>query len=57
MTKRKMIWFRLHTHINQFEQHELFATGTTGLRIMEATGLVVTRYQSALLVEIKKLVQ
>ena len=26
-----------------FEQHELFATGTTGLRIMEATGLVVTR--------------
>lgn len=29
-----------------FEQHELFATGTTGLRIMEATGLVVTRYQS-----------
>ncbi len=47
MTKRKMTWFRLHTHINQFfEQHELFATGTTGLRIMEATGLVVTRYQS-----------
>lgn len=29
-----------------FEQHELFATGTTGLRIMEATGLVITRYQS-----------
>jgi methylglyoxal synthase len=28
------------------EQHELFATGTTGLRIMEATGLPVTRFQS-----------
>lgn len=57
--KRKMIWFRLHTHIKPiFEQHELFATGTTGLRIMEATGLVVTRYQSGPLGgEIKKLVQ
>lgn len=29
-----------------FEKHELFATGTTGLRIMEATGLDITRYQS-----------
>ncbi|UOY93451.1 methylglyoxal synthase [Ectobacillus sp. JY-23] len=29
-----------------FEKHELFATGTTGLRIMEATGLHVTRFQS-----------
>lgn len=28
------------------EKHELFATGTTGLRIMEATGLAVTRFQS-----------
>ncbi|MFD3446088.1 methylglyoxal synthase [Microbacteriaceae bacterium 4G12] len=28
------------------EKHELFATGTTGLRIMEATGMAVTRYQS-----------
>jgi methylglyoxal synthase len=28
------------------EQHELFATGTTGLRIMEATGLSITRFQS-----------
>ncbi|CAM4105660.1 methylglyoxal synthase [Bacillus manliponensis] len=28
------------------EQHTLFATGTTGLRIMEATGMFVTRYQS-----------
>jgi methylglyoxal synthase len=29
-----------------FEKHELFATGTTGLRIMEATGLHVTRFKS-----------
>jgi methylglyoxal synthase len=28
------------------EQHQLFATGTTGLRIMEATEMAVTRYQS-----------
>ncbi|MEI4800807.1 methylglyoxal synthase [Bacillus sp. FJAT-51639] len=28
------------------EKHMLFATGTTGLRIMEATGMSVTRYQS-----------
>lgn len=29
-----------------FEGHELFATGTTGLRIMEATQLAVHRFQS-----------
>ncbi|GIN56879.1 methylglyoxal synthase [Lederbergia ruris] len=28
------------------ENHELYATGTTGLKIMEATGLTVTRFQS-----------
>src|SRR6476660_28963 len=28
------------------EQHTLFATGTTGLKIMEATGLEVYRFQS-----------
>lgn len=27
-------------------QHQLFATGTTGLRIQEATGLSIHRYQS-----------
>ncbi len=47
MTKRKMTWFRLHTHINQFLNNmNYLQQGTTGLRIMEATGLVVTRYQS-----------
>ncbi|CAM4058372.1 methylglyoxal synthase [Mesobacillus thioparans] len=29
-----------------FENHTLFATGTTGLRIIEATGLKVQRFQS-----------
>jgi methylglyoxal synthase len=29
-----------------FEHHTLFATGTTGLKIMEATGLEVHRFQS-----------
>ena len=29
-----------------FAKHELFATGTTGLRIIEATGLDVHRYKS-----------
>jgi methylglyoxal synthase len=29
-----------------FSKHKLFATGTTGLRISEATGLSVTRFQS-----------
>jgi len=29
-----------------FQKHTLFATGTTGLRISEATGLQLTRFQS-----------
>jgi methylglyoxal synthase len=29
-----------------FEEHQLFATGTTGLRIMEATGLKIERFKS-----------
>jgi methylglyoxal synthase len=29
-----------------FEEHTLYATGTTGLRIIEATGLEVKRFQS-----------
>lgn len=29
-----------------FEEHNLFATGTTGLRIMEATGLSIERFKS-----------
>ncbi|RSK27410.1 methylglyoxal synthase [Bacillus sp. HMF5848] len=29
-----------------FAQHELYATGTTGLKIMEATGLNIHRFQS-----------
>ncbi|MBZ5751493.1 MULTISPECIES: methylglyoxal synthase [Metabacillus] len=29
-----------------FEDHQLYATGTTGLRIQEASGLAVHRFQS-----------
>lgn len=29
-----------------FEKHNLYATGTTGLRIMEATGLSIERFKS-----------
>ncbi|WP_066384977.1 methylglyoxal synthase [Neobacillus mesonae] len=29
-----------------FVKHNLFATGTTGMRISEATGLTITRYKS-----------
>jgi len=29
-----------------FEKHTLYATGTTGMRIMEATGLDIHRFQS-----------
>ncbi|MBU8784854.1 MULTISPECIES: methylglyoxal synthase [Bacillus] len=31
---------------NILKKHELFATGTTGLKIMEATGLSIVRFQS-----------
>jgi methylglyoxal synthase len=31
---------------NTFSEHTLFATGTTGQRISEATGLSITRFQS-----------
>lgn len=33
-------------HKNVFSAHTLFATGTTGTRVMEATGLDVHRFQS-----------
>lgn len=43
--KQEMIHFTLaYTHI--FKKHTLFATGTTGTKIMEATGLSVHRFQS-----------
>jgi methylglyoxal synthase len=45
MKKDGLVNFVLaYRHI--FEQHELFATGTTGSRIQTATGLPVTRVQS-----------
>lgn len=36
----------IEQHIDEFRKHELYATGTTGLRVMERTGLQVTRYKS-----------
>ncbi|CAG9611783.1 Methylglyoxal synthase [Bacillus rhizoplanae] len=43
--KNDMVSFA-HAYQPILEKHMLFATGTTGLRIMEATGMSVTRYQS-----------
>lgn len=43
--KEEMIQFvTAYQHI--LAEHELYATGTTGLRIQEATGLSVHRFQS-----------
>ncbi|WP_019242000.1 MULTISPECIES: methylglyoxal synthase [Bacillus] len=33
-------------YLSIFEKHTLFATGTTGTKIMEATGLNIERFQS-----------
>jgi len=43
--KEDMVRFVLaYQHI--FQKHHLYATGTTGKRIMEATGMKVHRFQS-----------
>lgn len=43
--KDEMIDFvKRYRHV--FEEHELFATGTTGMKINEATGLEITRFLS-----------
>ncbi|TDM42455.1 methylglyoxal synthase [Macrococcoides goetzii] len=36
----------IEDHIDEFSKHELFATGTTGLRVIERTGLNVKRFKS-----------
>lgn len=36
----------IEDHIDEFSKHELFATGTTGLHVIERTGLNVTRFKS-----------
>ncbi|WP_414053685.1 methylglyoxal synthase [Macrococcus equi] len=36
----------IEDHIDEFSKHELYATGTTGLRVIERTGLSVTRFKS-----------
>ncbi len=43
--KDDMVQFTL-AYKSILSQHQLFATGTTGSRIQEATGLAVHRYQS-----------
>jgi len=43
--KNDMVQFAIaYKHV--LEKHELYATGTTGLKIMEATGLNIHRFQS-----------
>ena len=43
--KDNLVQFAIaYRHI--FAEHELYATGTTGLRIHEETGLEVTRFRS-----------
>ncbi|MDT2047465.1 methylglyoxal synthase [Priestia aryabhattai] len=43
--KNDMVQFTTaYQHI--LKEHELFATGTTGMRISEATGLAIHRFQS-----------
>ncbi|GAA0177347.1 methylglyoxal synthase [Clostridium sediminicola] len=43
--KDEMIDF-VKRYRNVFAEHELFATGTTGMKINEATGLEITRFLS-----------
>ncbi|QAV26986.1 methylglyoxal synthase [Neobacillus thermocopriae] len=43
--KEDMVHF-VTAYQNILAEHELYATGTTGLRIQEATGLSVHRFQS-----------
>ncbi|MCU7556746.1 methylglyoxal synthase [Macrococcus capreoli] len=43
--KDALVQFIEH-HLDEFRKHELFATGTTGLRVMERTGLEVKRFKS-----------
>lgn len=43
--KKDMIAF-CEAHIHILKNHQLFATGTTGLKINEATGLKVHRFKS-----------
>jgi methylglyoxal synthase len=43
--KNDLVQFSI-AYQNIFSKHSLFATGTTGQRISEATGLRITRFQS-----------
>ncbi|TDM13229.1 methylglyoxal synthase [Macrococcus lamae] len=43
--KEALVTF-IKQHIEEFTKHELYATGTTGLRVSEQTGLNVHRFKS-----------
>jgi len=43
--KEEMIAFCIK-HVNELKKHQLFATGTTGHKIMEATGLIIHCFRS-----------
>jgi len=43
--KEELLTF-VKQHRDVFSQHELFATGTTGLRVNELTGLPIHRFRS-----------
>ena len=43
--KDEMIRF-CQKHVEVLRRHELFATGTTGIKVMEATGLTIHCYKS-----------
>ena len=36
----------IQEHLDEFSKHTLYATGTTGLRVLTATGLTVHRFKS-----------
>ncbi|KAA1040199.1 methylglyoxal synthase [Macrococcus equipercicus] len=44
--KKEALVSFIKQHIDEFSRHELFATGTTGLRVSEQTGLHVHRFNS-----------
>ena len=43
--KEEMIVF-CKRHVDVLKRHQLFATGTTGTRIMDATGLIIHCFRS-----------
>lgn len=44
--KKEALVAFIQNHLEEFKKHDLFATGTTGLRVSEQTGLAVHRFKS-----------